>query len=504
LISIESNGISPIHIDKDGVIVDGYQRVEACKRIFGSEAEIDVLVMDKKATIHDRIALNQYRQKTTADLIKEARFAIIRFPKMQGKKISSGEKYVRDEKISAAIGNFTKGDENIKKLEFILNNDFEDDLLSRGLFEKRFKLNDCFDFLNEWQKIDEEGSFGYSKELKDGKINVAEAIKFIKERYELSNDYNNNSFSILNKVEVFNEDCKNVTQILSLKNEVDLIFTSIPYWLARFYKIENNGEVQLGHEKTKEEFVQNIIKHLKPSFELLKDSGNVIINVGEKYVDGEAQGIPFLLLSELCKELKFKSVIHWVKKNPRPQGESVKRPSDSIEYLLWFVKDISEAKYNQIRFPVKGKEIKITSGANDQDYKGNISKKSKTLSKDYGTIKTHIFEQEIEGIIETSIGKNHEVNKISKAGHPALMSPMVPVIPILMLTDENDIVLDPFMGSATTGKIAALLNRKFIGVEKSKIYYEIGCKVLENNVQNFSRKGLDEINSFVYNRSKAA
>jgi DNA modification methylase len=47
---------------------------------------------------------------------------------------------------------------------------------------------------------------------------------------------------------------------------------------------------------------------------------------------------------------------------------------------------------------------------------------------------------------------------------------------LLMCSDENDIVLDPFMGSGTTGKVAKRLNRKFIGVEKDEKYFEIAQK----------------------------
>ena len=43
-------------------------------------------------------------------------------------------------------------------------------------------------------------------------------------------------------------------------------------------------------------------------------------------------------------------------------------------------------------------------------------------------------------------------------------------------TNENDIVLDNCMGSGTTGVACMNLNRKFIGIEKDKNYYEIAKK----------------------------
>jgi DNA modification methylase len=47
---------------------------------------------------------------------------------------------------------------------------------------------------------------------------------------------------------------------------------------------------------------------------------------------------------------------------------------------------------------------------------------------------------------------------------------------ILMSTDENDVVFDPFMGSGTTGKVANQFNRNFIGIEKEAHYFEIAQK----------------------------
>ena len=51
---------------------------------------------------------------------------------------------------------------------------------------------------------------------------------------------------------------------------------------------------------------------------------------------------------------------------------------------------------------------------------------------------------------------------------------------IYELTDEDDIVLDSFMGSGSTGVACLNTNRRFIGIELDENYFNIACDRLEN------------------------
>jgi site-specific DNA-methyltransferase (adenine-specific) len=51
---------------------------------------------------------------------------------------------------------------------------------------------------------------------------------------------------------------------------------------------------------------------------------------------------------------------------------------------------------------------------------------------------------------------------------------------IAAATNEGDTILDPFMGSGTTGVVAKMLKRKFIGIEMSPEYVELAKKRIEN------------------------
>lgn len=60
--------------------------------------------------------------------------------------------------------------------------------------------------------------------------------------------------------------------------------------------------------------------------------------------------------------------------------------------------------------------------------------------------------------------------------HPAVFPIALASDHIQSWTNPNETVLDPFMGSGTTGVAAVKLGRKFIGVEKETKYFDIACR----------------------------
>ena len=51
---------------------------------------------------------------------------------------------------------------------------------------------------------------------------------------------------------------------------------------------------------------------------------------------------------------------------------------------------------------------------------------------------------------------------------------------IELSSNENDIILDPFMGSGSTGVACINANRRFIGIELDEKYYNIACERINN------------------------
>ena len=73
----------------------------------------------------------------------------------------------------------------------------------------------------------------------------------------------------------------------------------------------------------------------------------------------------------------------------------------------------------------------------------------------------------------------------SKWGHSGFPEEL-PETCILLSTKENDVVLDMFMGSGTTGVACKNLNRNFIGIELDENYYKIACERINNTQEKAS------------------
>ena len=51
---------------------------------------------------------------------------------------------------------------------------------------------------------------------------------------------------------------------------------------------------------------------------------------------------------------------------------------------------------------------------------------------------------------------------------------------VVDFSDEGELILDPFMGSGTTGVAAVQMGRAFVGIEQNPRYFEIACKRIED------------------------
>lgn len=235
---------------------------------------------------------------------------------------------------------------------------------------------------------------------------------------------------------LYNEDC--LVGMSKMESEsIHCIITSPPYNVGLNYNsYDDNKEYQLYLDFMEKVFIQ--------SFRVLSKDGRMIVNIG----DGKNGSIPthsdFI---QIAKKIGFQvlTTIIWNKNttsNRTAWGSFMKASSPSFprcfEYILVF------RKSNKL-----------------------IRKGVSTISK--------------EEFIQWSNGHwNMNTEKLKKVGHPAAFPLQLPERCIKLFTYEEDVILDPFMGSGTTAIACVKTNRKFIGFELDKQYFNLSIERIKN------------------------
>ena len=247
----------------------------------------------------------------------------------------------------------------------------------------------------------------------------------------------------MNNISLKHGDCIKIIKDIADKS-IDCVITSPPYDNLRNYKNTLNWNFDT---------FKNVAKEL---FRVLKEGGVIVWVVADATIKGSESGTSFmqaLFFKELG--LNIHDTMIYRKANYMPLTHN--RYEQEFEYMFVFSKGKPKT-FNPIKIPCKhaGKNFANT------HYKTSDDKLTKTeyTTKDY-KIKGNIFEYSVGG---TSTGKYK---------HPAMFPTGLVKDQLLSWTDECDIVLDPFMGSGTTGVVCKELNREFIGIEIVEEYFNI-------------------------------
>ena len=263
---------------------------------------------------------------------------------------------------------------------------------------------------------------------------------------------------------LYKGDCRDVLDTLIKQGvQVDLTVTSPPYDDMRTYK--NTCEWNL-------DICKEVIDLL---YDITKDGGTVVWVVSDKTVKGGETGTSFRqALAFMEAGFILNDTMIWEKTNPLPQ---VKQPryNQVFEYMFVFTKGKAKT-FNPIMIPCKcaGQVYDSTC----KNIGGENGRKHKTFNINSEKVKSNVW--------EIAIAQNH-------TAHPAVFPEKLASDHIISWSNEGDLVLDPFMGSGTTGVACKKLNRKFIGIEKVDEYFDIAVEQLNNNEdENVKDNGKEE------------
>lgn len=254
-------------------------------------------------------------------------------------------------------------------------------------------------------------------------------------------------------IKLYQGDCLEIMKEIP-NGSIDLTVTSPPYDNLRTY----NGNIsQWSFEKFKE-----IAKEL---YRVTADGGVLVWVVADSTIKGSETGTSFrqaLWFMECGFKLHDTMIYHKI--NPIPQNHN--RYEQAFEYMFVFSKG-KPATWNPIKEETKNAGKKFDWGNRKTVLDKNQCRRHRESEgftvKEYKT-KQNIFSYSIGG---------------GRTGHPAVFPEQLAKDHILSWSNENDVVFDPFMGSGTTGKMALLNNRNFIGIEIDEGYFNIAKERIE-------------------------
>jgi len=230
---------------------------------------------------------------------------------------------------------------------------------------------------------------------------------------------------------------------------IQLAVTSPPYDNLRTY----NGKLEWN-----EQIWEGVLREL---FRVSDTGGVVVWIVNDATINGSETGSSFkqALYAMECG-FNLHDTMIWEK--PHFSNPSKTRCHQVFEYMFVFSKGVP-ATFRQIRdVPIKyGKPV----GKSSQRHRDGSTTNKETTTQSTGEFggRKNVWKKNTVG--QENFGKKQE--------HPA-------AFPLSLITDhllswscEGDYVLDPFMGSGTTGVACINTGRMFIGIEKDEGYFNL-------------------------------
>lgn len=271
--------------------------------------------------------------------------------------------------------------------------------------------------------------------------------------------YQNTSESMLNE------------HLQHLKSKVKLVFTSPPFPLNRKKRYGNlQGE----------QYIKWIAGFASLLSEYITDDGSIVIEIGNAWEPKlpTMSTLPLEALLEFKKAGNFHLCQEFVYYNPAKLPTPVQwvnkeriRVKDSFTKLWWLSKSPRpDADNRRVLTEYSSKMKKLLS--NKSYNSGHRPSQHKIGDKSFLTDNGGAIPPNV--IIASNTTSSDEYISYCKTNdiqlHPARMPEELPAFFIKFLTKKDDLVLDPFAGSNTTGAIAELLGRKWVSIEADSKY----------------------------------
>lgn len=246
-----------------------------------------------------------------------------------------------------------------------------------------------------------------------------------------------------------------------------MVLTSPPYYRSRDYGVDG----QIGTERIVDQYFGRLLPIFSELKRVLKKNGTCWVVIGDKYgPDTSLELIPerFALGMKNKCGYKVRSRIIWHKPNVVPSSVKTRF---TLDYEMLFMFSKSERYYFQTQYEP------FLTDYTPADVGPLLGGKNK--AKGYGkpTYSGNPWRPSSNGRIKRSVWKI--ATSKYKDSHFSVYPEKLCEIPIRAGSFPGAQVLDPFMGSGTTGIVALANNRSFIGIDLNKKYCEMATKRLQ-------------------------
>lgn len=269
---------------------------------------------------------------------------------------------------------------------------------------------------------------------------------------------------------------------------IDTIVTSPPYFQQRDY----SGDDQIGIEKSPSEYVQALSEVFSEALRVVKPSGSLWLNLGDKYDrrSGEMYGLPWRVALAL-KDLGWllRSDVIWHKPNAMPSSTKTRLTTDH-EYVFFMVKN---KDYFYDADAIREPHVTFSENSRMKGGRNHFNKRGGTPEKGKNTGNSNLHDARWDQAFHPK-GRNKRtvwsipLSKFRDA-HFAVFPEQLVQTCIRASCPPGGTVLDPFCGSGTTGVVALNLDRSFVGIDCVEKYAEMSAKRIAG-VSNLKQKSL--------------
>ncbi len=255
-------------------------------------------------------------------------------------------------------------------------------------------------------------------------------------------------------------------------DSVHLILTSPPFALLRQKSYGNEDQ---------SEYVAWLGEFGRAAFRILKPAGSFVLDLGGAYERGRPVRslYNFRVLLDFCDNIGYRLAEEFFWYNPAKLPSPIEwvnkrkvRTKDAVNTVWWFAKtDNPKADVTKVLVPYSDRMETLLRDP-DKFYTPKERPSGHDIAKGFGKRNAGAIPSNLLQIPNTDSNSHYLrlCKLLGKDSHPARFPGDLPRFFIRFLTEPDDLVLDIFSGSNTTGRVAEELERQWISIESNREY----------------------------------